>query len=88
MGTERNDFGTRDWEKTSAYTFSVSEEESAVLPFELRDGMEGEHPPEIDFTRDHHDVEKRDWMESSALKLEMFTDMPQDGRTCEPHGMR
>ena len=46
MGTERNDFGTRDWEKTSVYTFSVSEEESAVLPFELRDVMEGQHPPE------------------------------------------
>ena len=43
---------------------------SAVWPFELREGMEGEHTPEIDLNRCHEDLEEGNRFESSDLRLE------------------
>ena len=43
---------------------------SAVRPFEVREGMEGEHIPETDLTRCHQDFEEGDRFESSHLRLE------------------
>ena len=41
---------------------------SAVRPFEVREGMEGEHTPETDLTRRHQDLEEGDRFESSDLR--------------------
>ena len=43
---------------------------SAERPFEVREGMEGEHTPETDLTTHHQDLEKGDRFESSDLRLE------------------
>ncbi len=43
---------------------------SAVQPFEVREGMEGEHTPETDITRCHQDLEEEYKFESSDLRLE------------------
>ena len=43
---------------------------SAVQPFEVKEGMEGEHTPESDFIRCHQDLEEGDRFESSDLGLE------------------
>ena len=45
-----------------------SSSHSAVVPFEARERMEGEHIPETNLTR-HHEVFKGDRSESSALRL-------------------
>ena len=45
---------------------------SAVWPFEVREGMEGEHIPETDLTRCHQDLEEVDRFESSDLRLERY----------------
>ena len=41
---------------------------SAVRPFEVREGMEGEHTPETDLIRCHHNLEEGDRFESSDLR--------------------
>ena len=71
MDTERDKFGTQDLEATtefrhSAFLCAVS----AVQPFEVREGMEAEHAPEIDLTRCHQDLEEGDRFENSDLRLE------------------
>ena len=43
---------------------------SAEQPFEVREGMEGGHTPETDFTIPHQDLEEGDRFESSYLRLE------------------
>ena len=58
VGTESDVFGTQDLEvntefKHSAFSLAVS----AVQLFEVREWMEGEHTPETDLTRCHHDLE-------------------------------
>ena len=50
----------------SAFSCAVS----AVWPFKVREGMEGEHTPETDLTRHHHDLEEGDRFESLDLRLE------------------
>ena len=42
----------------------------AVWPFEVREGMEGEHTPETDLTRHHQDLEDGERFESPDLRLE------------------
>ncbi len=50
----------------SAFSRAVS----AVRPFEVREGMEGEHTPETDLTRCQQDLVEGDRFESSDLRLE------------------
>ena len=40
------------------------------MPFEVREGMEGEHTPETDVTRCHQILEEGDKFESSLLRLD------------------
>ena len=52
VGTESDGFGTQDLEANTEFRHSAfSHAVSAVRPFEVREGMEGEHPPETDLTR-------------------------------------
>ena len=48
----------------SGFSHAVSE----VQPFEVREGMEGEHTPETDLTGCPQDLEEGDWFESSDLR--------------------
>ena len=41
-----------------------------MQPFEVREGMEGEHTPETDLIRHHQDMEEGERFESSDLRLE------------------
>ena len=41
-----------------------------MRPFEVREGMEGEHTPETDLMRRHQDLEDGERFESSDLRLE------------------
>ena len=43
---------------------------SALRPIEVRDGMEGEHTPEIYLIRRHQDLEEGERLESSDLSFE------------------
>ena len=52
MGTEREGTTTQDFEaNTEMRHLTFSQAESAVVPFEVREGMEREHTPETDLTR-------------------------------------
>ena len=52
VGTESDVFGTQDLEANTEFRHSAfSRAVSAVRPFEVREGMEGEHTPETDLTR-------------------------------------
>ena len=69
VGTESDWFGTQDLEantefRHSAFACAVS----AVRPFEVREGMEGEHTPETDLIRCHQDFEEGERFESSDLR--------------------
>ena len=44
--------------KTEMRYSALSMAESAVMPFEVRDRIEGEHTLETDLTRHHHDLEE------------------------------
>ena len=71
MGRESDGCGTQDLEAKTEFRCSVfSRAVSAVQPFEVREGMEGEHTPETDLTRCHQDLEAGDRFESSDLTLE------------------
>ena len=70
-GTENDGFGTQDLEantefRHSAFLYAVS----AVQPFEVREGMEGEHTPETDLTRCYQGLEEGDRFESSDMRFE------------------
>ena len=63
--TESSGFGTQDLEanmefRHSAFSCAVS----ALQPFWLREGMEGERTPETHLTRRHHDLEEGERFES------------------------
>ena len=48
VGTESDEFGTQDLEANTEFRHSVfSRAVSAVQPFEVREGLEGEYTPEI-----------------------------------------
>ena len=68
VGTESNGFQTQDLNANTKFRHSAfSRAVSAVRPFEVRDGMEGEHTPETDLTRCHQNLEEGDRFESSNL---------------------
>ena len=51
---------TQDLESNTEFRHSAfSRVVSAVRPFEVREGMEGEHTPETDLIRCHQDSEER-----------------------------
>ena len=70
VGRESDGFWTQDLAdantefRHSAFSRAVS----AVRPFEVREGMEGEHTPETDLTTHHQDLEEGDRFESSDLR--------------------
>ena len=67
MGTQSDGFGTQDLEANTEFRHSAfSRAVSAMRPFEVKDGMEGEHTPETDLTRCHQDLEEGDRFESSV----------------------
>ena len=71
MGTESEGLGTQYLEANTELRHSAySRAESALVPFEVREGMEGEHTSEIDLTRHHQVLEEGDKFESSILKLD------------------
>ena len=50
--------------------------------FEVREGMEGEHTPETNFTRRHQSLEEGDRFESSGEIRKMFSDSLEGRHTC------
>ena len=71
VGTESDGFRTQDFDANIEFRhFAFSREVSAVWPFEVREGMEGEHTPETDLIRRHQDLEEGEKFESSDLKFE------------------
>ena len=71
MSTESDGFRTQDSDANTEFRYSAfSRVVSAVQPFEVKEGMEGEHTPEMDPIRHHQDLEKGERFESSDLSLE------------------
>ena len=71
MGRESDGFWTQDLAANTEFRHSAfSHAVSAVLPFEVREEMEGEHTPETDLIRRHQDFEEGERFESSDLRLE------------------
>ena len=59
VGPESEGFGTQDLEANTEFRhLAFSCAVSAVRPFEVREGMEGEHTPETGLTRCHQDLEE------------------------------
>ena len=59
VGTESDWFRTQDFDANTEFRHSAfSRAVSAVRPFEVREGMEGEHTPETDLIRHHQDLEE------------------------------
>ena len=76
VGRESDGFRTQDFDGNTELRHSAfSRAVSAVQPFEVTEGMEGEHTPETDLNRGHQDLEEGERFENSALRLERF---------CEP----
>ena len=48
--------GPKIWKQTEFRHSAFSHSVGAVQPFEVREGMEGQHIPETDLTRCHHDL--------------------------------
>ena len=71
VGTESEWLGPQNVEANTVLRHSAfSRAESAVVPFQVREGMEGEHTPETDLTRCHHVLEEGDKFERSILRLD------------------
>ena len=71
VGRESDGFRTQDLAANTEFRHSAfSRAVSAVRPFEVREGMEGEHTPEKDFIRPHQDLKEGERFESSDLRLE------------------
>ncbi len=69
VGRESDGFWTQDLAANTEFSHSAfSRAVSAVLPFEVREGMEGEHTPETDLIRRHQDFEEGERFESSDLR--------------------
>ena len=59
----------QDLEANTEFSHSAfSRAVSAVRPFEVSEGMEGEHTPETDLTRHHQGLEEGDRFECSDLR--------------------
>ena len=77
-------FGTQDFEgNTELRRSAFSRAESAVVPFEVRKGMEGEHTPETDLTRCHQVLEEVDKFEKFILEIGqmLFSGSPESRHT-------
>ena len=73
MGSESNGFWTQDFDANIEFRhLAFSRVVAAVRPFEIWEGMEGEHPPETDLIRRHQHLEEGERFESSDLRLERF----------------
>ena len=71
VGTESDGLRTQDLDANTEVRHSAfSRAVSAVRPFEVREGMEGEHTPETDLIRHQQDLEDGERFESSDLRLE------------------
>ena len=71
VGTQSDGFGTQDFEANTEFRHSAfSRAVSAVRPFEVREGVEGEYTPETDLIRCHQDFEEGERFESSDLRLQ------------------
>ena len=71
VGRESDGFRTQDLDANTEFRHSAfSRAVSAVQPFEVREGMEGEHTPETDLIRCHQDLEEGERFESLVLRLE------------------
>ena len=69
MGTESDGFRTQDFDANTEFRHSAfSRAVSAVRPFEVREGMDGEHTPETDLIKRHQDFEEGERFESSDLR--------------------
>ena len=68
MGTESDGYGTQDLDANAELRHSpFSRAVSAVQPFEVREGIEGEHALEADLNIHCQNLEERDRSESSDL---------------------
>jgi len=83
VGTESDGCGTQYLEANTEFKHSAfSRVVSAVWPFEVRDGMEGEHTPETDLTRCHQNLEKGDrFVSSDEIRKMLFPGSPQGRHT-------
>ena len=83
VSTESNGFRTQDLKANTEFRHSdFSRAVSAVWPFEVREGMEGEHTPEMDLTRCHQDLEEGDRFESSEeIRKMLFFGSPEGRQT-------
>ena len=58
VGTESDEFWIQDFDANTEFRHSAfSRAVSAVWPFEVREGMKGEHTPETDLIRCHEDLD-------------------------------
>ena len=70
VGTESDVFGIQDLEANTEFRHSAfSCAVSAVRPFEVREGMEGEHTAETDLIRRHQDLEEGERFNSECSEL-------------------
>ena len=70
VGAESDGFRIQDLDANTEFRHSAfSRVVSAVRPFEVREGMEGEHTPEMVLTRHHQDLEEGDRFVSSDLRF-------------------
>ena len=85
VGRESDGFWTQDLAANTEFRHSAfSRAVSAVRPFDVREGMEGEHTPETDLSRCHQYLEEGDRFESSDLRLERccFLALLGEDNTC------
>ena len=89
MGRESDGFWTQDLAaNTKFWHLAFSRAVSAVRPFEVREGMEGEHTPETDLIRCHQDLEEGERFESSdELRKMLFSGSPEGRYTLVPSFM-
>ena len=69
VSTESDWFRTQDLDANTEFRHpAFSRAVSAVQPFQVREGMEGEHTPETDLIKRHQDFEEGDRIESLDWK--------------------
>ena len=70
MGTECEGLEMQNLEANTELRHSAfSQAEIAVVTFEVRKGMEGEHPPDTDVTRHHQLLEEGDKFETVNFEI-------------------
>ena len=86
VGIESDGFETQDLEanmefRHSAFSCAVS----AVQPFEEREGMEGDHTPETDLSRQRQYLEEGERFDSSdEMRNMLFSGSPEGRHTLVP----